>query len=490
MKKLEHLLHNTPYLDIIGSKNILVDTVQFDVEKVVEKTMFFAIIVSDINAYQFIDKAIKRGANTIVCEMMPEEIDEQVTYIKVENILLTLSLIASNFYENPTKQLKMIGVTGTNGKTSTATLLYQIFRKLGYNVGLLSTVVNKVNDMEVPTHFSTPYPTEVQRICKMMVDANCEYCFMELSSHGIQEKRVAGIHFTGGIFTNITHDHLDYHGSFEAYLKVKKSFLDSIDENGFVVGNLDDPHSNEILADVSATLKTISVHNEQADFFCKILKNQLSGLVIELNEQTLHLQLRAEYNAYNILSAYATAILLKQSPARLMQILPWLSPIDGRFDHMKSSNGVIGVVDYAHTPDAFFNLYPTIQKLKTHRLISIIGCGGDRDREKRPKMTAFAYEQSDFLILTADNPRTENPVQIIDDMLSGLPPNAPNVKVLWDREAAIKYACAMANERDIILLTGKGHENYQEVMGVKHPWSDKATLEKMMELSYSLVSNE
>lgn len=484
MKNLEKLLRNVPILAIIGSKDIAIDSLQFDIEKVEKKTMFFGIIVSDINAYQFIEKAIDMGANTIVCEVIPEEINEQVTYIKVENILLTLSLIASNYYGNPTKQLKMIGVTGTNGKTSTATLLYQIFRKLGHNVGLLSTVVNKVNDLEIPTYYTTPYPTEVQRICKMMVDANCEYCFMELSSHGIHEKRAAGIHFAAGIFTNITHDHVDFHGSFEKYLRVKKSFLDSIDENGFVVGNIDNPHSAKILADVNAILKTVSVQNDKADFFCKILKNQLSGLVIELNGQTLHLQLRAEYNAYNVLSAYAAAVLLGEPPSRLMEVLPQLLPIAGRFDYVESSNGVIGVVDYAHTPDAFLNLYETVRKVKTNKLISIIGCAGDRDRGKRPQMTKFAYEQSDFLIITADNPRKEDPAQIIDDMLSGLTQNAPNVKVIWDRKAAIEFACTLANEGDIILLTGKGHENYQDVMEVKHPWNDKETLKEMMELSY------
>lgn len=484
MKNLEDLLSNVPSLDIIGPKDISINSLQFEIEEVVEKTMFFGIIVSDIDGYQFIDKAIEMGANVIVCEIVPEEINRQVTYIKVENILLTLSLIASNYYGHPTKRLKMIGVTGTNGKTSTATLLYQIFKKLGYKVGLLSTVVNKVNDIEISTAYTTPYPTEVQRLCKMMVEKNCEYCFMELSSHGIHEKRASGTHFAGAVFTNITHDHVDYHGSFEEYLRVKKSFLDSIDEDGFVLGNIDNPHSNEILADVSATLKTVSLQNDKADFFCKILKNQLNGLAIELNGQTLQLQLRAEYNAYNVLSAYATAVLLGENPSRLMEILPQLSPIDGRFDYMESVNGVIGIIDFAHTPDAFLNLYETVQELKTQKLISIIGCGGDRDKGKRSQMTKLAYEQSDFLIITADNPRTEDPAQIIDDMLSGLPPNAPNVKVIWDREAAIKFACTLTNKGDIILLMGKGHESYQEVMGVKHPWSDKETLKELMELSH------
>ncbi len=488
MKKLDKLLKEIPFTELIGSKDKWIATLQFDVEQVKEKDIFFAQIAYGIDGHQFIEHAIKQGANTIVCERFPEHIHTDVTYVKVENILVALSLIASNYYDNPTKKLKMIGVTGTNGKTSTVTLLYQIFRRLGYKVGLLSTVVNKVNDTEIITYKTTPYAPEVQRICKMMVDENCEYCFMELSSHGIHQKRSAGIHFVGAVFTNITHDHIDYHGSFEEYLAVKKSFLDSIDETDFVLCNIDDAHSSEISKDVRANLKTLSLQNEDADFTCKILKNQLSGLVIKLNGKKLQLQLRAEYNAYNVASAYAVAILLGEDQSKLMHILPQLLPVEGRFDYVQSSDNIIGVVDYAHTPDALLKLYESTTTLKTRKLISVIGCAGDRDREKRPQMAKLAFEKSDFLIITTDNPRTEDPAQIIEDMLNGLQPNLTNVKVIWDRKEAIEYACSIAKSKDIILLTGKGHEKYLDVQGIKHHWDDKTILMNALEANTQSTS--
>ena len=476
MKKLNELLQDIFYLEIIGAENPSVNYLQFDPRQVQSQDLFFAVIAYGIDGHQFIEEAISNGASAIVCEVIPAEKKAEVTYIRVENALVALSHIAANYYGHPTKKLKMVGVTGTNGKTSTVTLLHQIFRKLGYGTGLLSSIVNKVNDEEIPTHKTTPHATEVQRLCRMMVDAGCEYCFMELSSHGIHQKRVAGVEFAGAVFTNITHDHIDYHGSFEEYLSVKKSFLDSLGPSSFVVCNSDDPHFNEISADVSASLKSVSVKNPEADFYTKILTNQLDGLVIELEGEPIQLALRAEYNGYNILSAYTVAVLLGQNKTEVKKILPQLTIVEGRFDYVISENNVIGVVDYAHTPDALVNLYGTLTKLKTHRLISVIGCAGDRDREKRPVMAQLGYDNSDFLIVTADNPRTEDLSQIFNDMLSGLSPGAPNVKVFPDRREAIRYACSIAHPHDIILLAGKGHEKYQEVQGVKHPWDDKAIL--------------
>ncbi|MEO1263318.1 MAG: UDP-N-acetylmuramoyl-L-alanyl-D-glutamate--2,6-diaminopimelate ligase [Bacteroidota bacterium] len=476
MKELKELLQNIAYFEIAGAENPPIKSLQFNAGQVQPQDLFFAVIAYGIDGHQFIEEAIENGASAIICQKIPPERKKAVVYVRVENALIALSHIAANYYGHPTKKLKMVGVTGTNGKTSTVTLLHQIFRKLGHKTGLLSTIVNKVNDLEMPTHKTTPHATEIQRLCRVMVDAGCEYCFMELSSHGIHQKRVAGVEFAGAVFTNITHDHLDYHGSFEAYLSVKKSYLDSMGPPAFVVCNLDDPHFAEITADVTASLKSVSIKNPDADFYTKILSNQLTGLVIELEGKPIQLTLRAAYNAYNVLSAFTVAALLGQNKADIKKILPELKTVEGRFDHVISKNKIIGIVDYAHTPDALDNLFSTLTSLKTHRLISVIGCAGDRDKEKRPVMARLSYNKSDYLIITADNPRTEDPSQIFNDMLAGIPTDAPHLQVIPDRKEAIRYACTIARPHDIILLAGKGHEKYQDVQGVKHPWDDKAIL--------------
>ncbi len=485
MKQLKRLLNGVAYLELIGSEEIEINGMQFDVQQINGRDIFFALNAYGIDGHQFIKEAITKGASVIVCEVFPEKTHKPVTYLRVEDTLVALSLIAANYYSNPTKKLKMIGVTGTNGKTSTVTLLHQIFRMLGYKVGLLSTVTNKINDTDIPTNKTTPHATQIQSLCRGMVDENCEYCFMELSSHGIHQKRVAGIYFTGAVFTNITHDHLDYHGSFDEYFQVKKGFLDSLNQSSFVLYNMDDSKGFEMTRDVKASLKTLSVKNKSADFFCNVLTNSLSGLVIELESKAIQLKLRAEYNAYNMLSAYAVAILLGIDKSSIVDILPQLKPVEGRFDFFLSEDEVIGVVDYAHTPDALLNLYTTLVKLRTQRIITIIGCGGNKDKKKRPEMARIAHQNSDFLILTSDNPRSENPMQIVDDMLNGLEPNPTNTKVILDRKEAIKHACSIAKSQDIVLVAGKGHEKYQEINNIKYPFDDKLILFEMFKNEFN-----
>lgn len=485
MKSLQELLDGVQYLGLKGPEESPINMLQFDVQKVGQNDVFFALIAYGIDGHQFIKEAINKGASVVVCEVFPEEVNKSITYIRVNNTLEALSLIAANYYGNPTKKLKMIGVTGTNGKTSTVTLLHQIFRKLGYNVGLLSTITNKINDVDIPTIKTTPYATQIQSLCRRMVDENCEYCFMELSSHGIHQKRITGIYFTGAVFTNITHDHLEYHGSFDEYFQVKKGFLDSLCKTSFVLYNMDDPNSAKMTAGVKASLKTLSIKDKSADFSCKVLTNSLSGLVIELEDETIQLKLRAEYNAYNVLSAYAVAALLRVDKSSIMDILSQLKSVEGRFDYLLSEDDVIGVVDYAHTPDALFNLYATLITLKTNRIITVIGCGGNRDKGKRPEMAKIAYQHSDLLVLTSDNPRSENPMQIIEEMLSGLKPNSTNVNVILDRKKAIKYACSIAKSQDIVLVAGKGHEKYQEIKNVKYPFDDKLILSEMLKIMFT-----
>lgn len=480
MKQLDTLLRGISVLEVIGFKNLWIKTIQFEVDKVTNGDMFFALIGYGIDPHDFIPKVIQQGARVIVCEYFPKEIDEGVVYLKVRSTHEAIGMAAANYYDHPTKKMKVVGITGTNGKTSTATLLHQLFRKLGYKVGLLSTVTNKINDLSIFTKKTTPHALDIHRLCKKMVDEQCEYCFMEASSHGIYQERVLAIHFAGAAFTNITHDHLDYHGSFEAYFKVKKSFLDQIDKASFVVCNVDDSNSKKITTDVKAQLKTLSTKNENADFYCKIAQDTLSGLVIELENKQIHLQLRAAFNAYNILTTYAIAVLLGADKSKVLNVLPQLQPIEGRFNAIQSKNKVIGIVDYAHTPDALINVYATLTQLKTTRLITIIGCGGDKDKKKRPVMAGIAYQNSDILILTSDNPRSESPQQIIDDMLAGLVPDPINTSIILDRKSAIQYACRIAQSQDIILLAGKGHETYQEIKGVRYDFNDKALLLEML----------
>ncbi len=474
MKILKNLIEGVPYLDLISHSDIAINHIRFDIKMIHKGDLFFAINAYGIDGHQFIEEAIQKGAVGIVCKYLPNEINGKITYLQVENTSDALSLMAANYYDNPTRQLKMIGVTGTNGKTSTVTLLHQLYRKLGHKVGLLSTIANKINDIELPTQKTTPHATEMQRLCQKMVNAGCEYCFMELSSHGIYQRRVTGIQFAGAVFTNITHDHIDYHGSFEEYFNVKKGWLDSIPSTSFVIGNIDDPNTLKMTADVKATFKTLSLKDEKADFYSQILKNKLAGLVIELEQQPIQLQLRAAYNAYNALSVYATAISLGANKKEVIRLLSDLKPVKGRFDFIQSKNDILAVIDYAHTPDAYINLYATLKKLKTQKLISVVGCGGEKDRAKRPKMTKIAYDNSDVLILTSENPRFEAPSQILNDMLSGLSEKANDFIIIWDRKEAIQKAVSIAQSEDIIIITGKGHERYQEIKGIKYDFDEKA----------------
>jgi len=485
LKTLSTLLKDVEYLEFIGSKEISINQIKFDIKEVGKGDIFFATIAYGIDNHRFIEEAINKGALSIVCEKRPKKINPSITYIKVKDTLIALSLIAVNYYDNPTKKIKMIGVTGTNGKTSIVTILHQIFRKLGYKAGLLSTVTNKINDTDIPTNKTTPHATQIQSLCKRMVEEGCEYCFMEVSSHGIHQRRITGTYFTGALFSNITQDHLDYHGSFEEYFQVKKSFLDSLNKPSFVLYNLDDLNGNKITNDVDASLYSFSLKNENTDFFCKILNNDLNNLTITLEEKTIQLELRAEYNVYNILAAYAVAILLGIEKSSILDILSQIKPIEGRFNLVPSKNDIIGIIDYAHNPDGLLNLYASLTKMKRNRIITVIGCGGERDKEKRPEMAKITYQNSDFLILTSDNPRSENPQHIVNDMLKGLEKKPTNLNVILDRKKAIEYACSIAQNKDIILVAGKGHEKYQEINNIKYPFDDTLILSKALNDNFS-----
>jgi UDP-N-acetylmuramoyl-L-alanyl-D-glutamate--2,6-diaminopimelate ligase len=475
MKQLKTLLKGVQHIKIIGSQNPTINNIHFDSRKVEPKDLFFAVKGTLTDGHKYIQSVIGKGARVIICEDLPTDINQTVTYVKVDNCSDAMGLIAANYYGNPTKKIKIVGVTGTNGKTTTVTLLHQIFRRLGYNVGLFSTVKNKINETAIPSTHTTPDAIQLNQLFKRMVDENCQYCFMEVSSHAIHQKRIAGVQYEGAVFTNITHDHLDYHLTFDAYLEVKKEYLNSLKKPAFVICNIDDPNGLRMVDNLGANLKTISTKKD-ADFSCKVVKDDLTGLTIELDGKEIKLQLLGNFNAYNILTAYAVALSLGEKKSDILKLLPQLTPIEGRFDYVQSVKNVIGVVDFAHTPDALINIYSTLSKLKTEKLITVVGCGGDRDKEKRPEMAKIAYDNSDLLILTSDNPRSEDPAQIINEMLSGIQKNTQKVKVIIDRKEAIEFACSNAKINDIVLVAGKGHEKYQEIQGVKYDFDDKTTL--------------
>lgn len=462
------------YLVLIGSADTQVNQVQFVHDQVAEDDLFVATMAYGKDHHQYIDSAIDHGASVIVCQKLPQVIRNYVTYIKVIDSLSALAIIAGNYYDNPTRKLKVVGVTGTNGKSSTVNLLHQIFSKLGYHSGLISTIHNKIKDRIIPTNKTTPHALDIHRLCRQMVDQGCEYCFMEVSSHGIHQRRIDGINFTGAIFTNITHDHLDYHGTFDEYFKVKKSFLDHLEKSAFVLYNNDDPDGVNITKDVQANCRSWSLL-ENVDFRGKVLINQVDQLVIMLDGREVSLKLRAGYNAYNVVGAYAGACLLGLNQTQLLDLLPELEPVTGRFDLIENG-GITTIVDYAHNPDALRNLYVSLVEMSPQKIITVIGCGGNRDQEKRPKMAEIARQNSDFLILTSDNPRDENPQDIINDMLTGIASYREPPKIILDRKAAIEFACSIAKRGDLILVAGKGHEKYQEIHGVKHPFDDKAIL--------------
>jgi UDP-N-acetylmuramoyl-L-alanyl-D-glutamate--2,6-diaminopimelate ligase len=482
LENLRDILYKTELLETRGFTDRVVEAVAFDSRKVVPGTLFVAVKGLTTDGHLYISKAIESGATAIVCEEFPEETPETVTFIKVRNSAYALGIIASNFFDNPSEKLKLVGVTGTNGKTTIVTLLYELFSQLGYTCGLISTVRNLVGEKEIQSNFTTPDPLQLNGLLHEMANAGCEFVFMEVSSHAVVQMRIAGLTFTGGVFTNLTHDHLDFHKTFSEYLKAKKTFFDQLDARAFAITNLDDKNGRVMLQNTQARKKTYSLKN-MADYKGKILENGFSGLQLLIDGKEVWCKLVGEFNAYNLLAIYATARMLGLEQDEVLTALSTCKPAEGRFDFFNGPNGVIGIVDYAHTPDALENVLKTIDEIRTgtEKLISIFGCGGNRDAAKRPQMAAIGARLSNQVILTSDNPRNESPEQIIEEMKAGLDPvSIRRTLTIVNRREAIHAACAMANPGDIILVAGKGHEKYQEIMGVKYPFDDKEILKEYL----------
>jgi UDP-N-acetylmuramoyl-L-alanyl-D-glutamate--2,6-diaminopimelate ligase len=485
MAVLQDILFKVNIRSVYGSTGAQVNDLQIDSRKVKPGSAFIAIKGVAADGHQFIDTAVKNGAVVVICQVMPEEKKDSVTYIQVENSGAAAGYMAHNFYGQPSEKMKLVGVTGTNGKTTVATLLYKLFTQLDYKCGLLSTVQNHIGSQIVPATHTTPDAISLNAMLKQMLDEGCEYVFMETSSHAIHQNRIAGLQYAGGIFTNITHDHLDYHETFEEYIRVKKSFFDSLTSSAFAISNADDKRGQVMLQNTNAAKYYYSLKT-MAEFKGRILENGLTGLLMTINEQEVHFRLIGEFNAYNLLAVYGAAICLGENKNDVLLQLSAMTGAEGRFEYYLSpKENVIGIIDYAHTPDALVNVLTTIQKLrKGHEaVITVVGCGGDRDKTKRPVMGKAACEYSSRAIFTSDNPRSEDPLEILKDMETDLN-TAERRKFISiaDRREAIKTAVSLSKPEDIILVAGKGHEKYQEIKGVKHPFDDKKVLLEMFEL--------
>ncbi len=477
--KISQLLSGIAIENTIGDSDKQITSTVFDSRKVEQGSLFVAVRGTQVDGHQYIPKAIKLGAVAIVCEDIPEKEDQvaHTTYIQVADTSVALGLIAQNIYDHPSRKLQLIGVTGTNGKTTIATLLYQLFTQLGYKVGLLSTVENKIGSQVLKATHTTPDALTINALLQQMVEAGCTYAFMEVSSHAIHQNRIKGLQFRGGIFTNLSHDHLDYHKTFKEYINAKKKFFDDLPDTAFALTNIDDKQGRIMVQNTKAEIATYSLQRI-ASYKAKILENRIDGLHLTFNDQAVFCRLIGVFNAYNLLSVYGVGDLLGVDPEELLLILSNLKAAEGRFDTV-ILQGKIGIIDYAHTPDALENVLNTIQKIatKAQQIITVVGCGGDRDRKKRPIMAKVACQKSDTIILTSDNPRSENPYHILEEMEQGVPESASDkVLVIENRAQAIKTACKLAKVGDIILIAGKGHEKYQEIKGEKFPFDDKQTL--------------
>ena len=482
MRLLTDILYKAGLEEIIGTTNVAVSSITFDSRKVKKDSLFIAVKGTAVDGHNFITQAIETGAIAIVCEEIPTTQLENITYVKVKNANYALGIIAANFYDNPSQKLKLVGVTGTNGKTTTVTLLYNLFKSLGYTVGLLSTVKNKINNEELVATHTTPDAISLNELLNKMLEKGCQYVFMEVSSHAIVQHRVTGITFAGGVFTNITHDHLDYHKTFDEYIKAKKTFFDNLSEEAFALTNKDDANGMVMLQNTKATRVTYALKSP-ADHKCRIVENHLNGLLLNIDNKEVWVKLIGMFNAYNVLAVYSVAVLLKQDATNILTALSTLNSVEGRFQYLKSETGIIGIVDYAHTPDALKNVLETIKGIRTgnEQVVTLAGCGGDRDAAKRPIMAKIACQFSNKVILTSDNPRSEDPEEILNQMQKGIDPvDAKKTLRITDRKEAIKTACSLAKPGDIILIAGKGHEKYQEIKGVKHPFDDFEILKETL----------
>ena len=480
MKLLKDILYKVGLVEIIGSTNLTISSINFVSRKTSQNSLFIAIKGTTSDGHIHIEATIKSGAIAILCEVLPENILENITYIKVNNTAIALGIISSNFYDNPSEKITLIGVTGTNGKTTIVTLLFHLFKQMGYRVGMLSTVINQINDEQIPATHTTPDAISLNALLSKMLEDGCTHCFMEVSSHALVQNRIDGLQFTGAVFTNITHDHLDYHKTFGEYIKAKKTFFDMLKPDAFALTNNDDANGNIMLQNTKAVKKTYALHSI-ADFRCKVIENNFSGLQLNIDNHEVWTKLIGNFNAYNLLAVYATAILLKEEKIKVLTTLSTLSSVEGRFQYVRTSNGIIGIVDYAHTPDALTNVLKTIHDIRTgdEQIITVVGCGGDRDTAKRPVMAKIACDLSNRVILTSDNPRSEEPNSIIKQMQKGVDAtNHTKTVSITDRSEAIKTACSIAKSGDIILIAGKGHEKYQEINGVKYQFDDMLILKE------------
>ena len=484
MAKVRDILYKVSLVSTSGDMEKEIESIALDSRKVTPGTLFVAVQGTQVDGHDYIKAATGNGAVAVVCEKLPSQIQQGITYVAVKDSAEALGIIAANFYDNPSEKLKLVGVTGTNGKTTVATLLFDLYRKLGFSTGLLSTVNNRINNKVIPASHTTPDAISLNATLADMVEKGCDYCFMEASSHAIDQRRIAGLMFQGAIFTNISHDHLDYHKTFDAYIKAKKRLFDDMPSSGFVLSNVDDKRGRIMLQNTKASKNTYALKSA-AEFRAKLVANTLQGLEMEIEGRNVWFKLIGDFNAYNLLAVYAAAVLLGEDPDEVLKQLSLMEGAPGRFEQIISKADITAIVDYAHTPDALKNVLGTIDELRTgnEQVITVVGCGGNRDKAKRPLMASVACKLSNKVVLTSDNPRDEDPIEIIKDMQAGVSPaDYKKTVVVADREEAIKTACLLANKKDIILVAGKGHELYQEIKGVKHPFDDKEVLGRMLNL--------
>jgi UDP-N-acetylmuramoyl-L-alanyl-D-glutamate--2,6-diaminopimelate ligase len=482
MNILSEILYKAGTVEITGNPSKTISEIHFDSRKIKPGDLFIAVRGTQADGHNYIQVAVDSGALVIVCEEMPAQLKDGITYVRVKDCSHALGIMAANYYDNPSEELILVGVTGTNGKTTIATLLYQLFTNLGFGCGLLSTIRNLIIQEEIPSTHTTPDPLQLNCLLRKLANAGGQYCFMEVSSHAVAQNRIAGLKFAGGIFTNLTHDHLDYHKTFKDYLLAKKKFFDDLPKEGFALINKDDKNGPVMVQNTNARIYTYALKSP-ADFKCKILENLLEGLQLSINNQETYCRLTGEFNAYNLTAIYGTSILIGQSSEKILTYLSSVPPVEGRFETIHSANNITAIVDYAHTPDALKNVLNTIAEIRTRneKLITVVGAGGDRDKTKRPLMANICAEKSDMVILTSDNPRSEEPEAIIEDMKKGIEADRQRkVMTIVNRREAIRTACHLAQPGDIILVAGKGHEKYQEIKGVRHPFDDKQILEEML----------
>jgi UDP-N-acetylmuramoyl-L-alanyl-D-glutamate--2,6-diaminopimelate ligase len=481
---LQQLLYKVNITKVVGTTHIELNDIAFDSKKIKESSLFVAIKGTQSDGHNYIQQTIEAGATVIVLEDMPTDLDENITYVQVEDSNIALGIIAANFYDNPSEKIKLVGITGTNGKTTIVSLLSQLFGILNIKVGMLSTIQNKIIDTIIPSTHTTPDSLQINYLLNEMIKQGCEYCFMEVSSHAIVQGRISGLNFAGGVFTNLTQDHLDYHNTFSEYRDVKKSFFDALSETAFALTNKDDKNGMKMLEGTKAKKQTYSLKSV-SDYKCRVLENRFEGMLLNINKTDVWVKLIGEFNAYNMLSVYAVANLFGFEDHQALTALSMLIPAEGRFQYLQSEEKITTIVDYAHTDDALKNVISTINSIRTNteELITVLGCGGDRDKTKRPLMTAVACNLSNQVILTTDNPRSENPDTIIEDMMEELDPiQKKKVLVITDRRQAIKTACRLANANDIVLVAGKGHEKYQEINGERFPFDDLEELKQSLNI--------